>query len=260
MNDPILTIFCSFTRGWALERWLQNLSNLDYDPKLINLAFIVDCNDVTISSRLIHLDNETYRSFSLDMNRDWNPNEVVPVERRRRIAQVKRESKALVERVDGDYVFSLEDDTVFDGLDIRRLFIPFEGSLTTKKVGMVEGVQCGRWGKKMIGAWKFDDLENPTTLTSLTPKKGFQEIDAGGFYGYLTTRRLYLECPYIYNGEAWGPDVNAGIWLRKHGYTNFIDWETKFGHNNHNIIIYPDKDIVKAKFWKRGETWFPVVP
>ena len=254
--DPIITIFCAFSRGWTLERWLDNLKHLNYSPKRINLAFIVDIDDPWIATKVGQL-SDKYRAFTLEINRDWQPNEVRPIERRKRIAQVKNQSKEMIKGLQSEYVLGLEDDTVFDGLDIQRLLKPFNDSAM---VGTVEGVQCGRWHMKMLGVWKFDNVNDPKEAITLLPDKGFQEIDSGGFYGYLIPRNLYLDIPYQYNGEPWGPDVNAGLWLRPHGYHNFVDWETKFGHNIGDGILYPDTDLVQYKLIKKEGVWLPVVP
>jgi len=254
VDNPIITIYCAFTRGWVVERWLDNLKNLDYDRGLINLAFIIDIDDPYIAINL-GKEERNYRGFRIRINRDWQPNEVRPIERRKRIAVIKNQSKKLISELDSDLVLGLEDDTVFEDLNLKRFINKLKPD-----TGIIEGVQCGRWNSKMIGAWKFDDIDDPTEVVTLLPGKGFEEIDAGGFYGYLISRENYLAIPYQYNGEPWGPDVNAGIWLRKQRLTNYIDWETKFGHNDHNVLIKPDSDIIQYKFKKLNDTWVSVIP
>lgn len=253
--QPIVTIFCSFTRQWAIDKWIENLKELDYPKNLINLALIVDIDDPWIAAKLVALKDE-YRDFEIQVNRDHHPNEVRPIERRKRIAEVKQQSKKLVKSLKSDYVLGLEDDTVFDDLCIERLLVPF----TIYNVGMVEGVQCGRWHNKMIGAWQFDDIEKPQELVTLLPGVGFQEIDAGGFYGYIITRENYLAIPYNYNNEVWGPDVNAGLWLKRQGFNNYIDWDMNFGHNVGDKILWPDTDLVQYKFRKINDVWTPIIP
>lgn len=250
--QPIITIYCAFTRRWAVDLWLENLVALDYPKELLNLAFIVDTDDPWIASTLDKV-RDQYRHYHLKINRDWQPNEVRPVERRRRIAEVKEQSKDLIGNC--NYVLSFEDDTVFENLNLKKWLELFNGD-----TGFIEGVQCGRWGSKMIGAWRFDNIVNSTVAETAMPGVGIEKIDAGGFYGYLTTKQLYLDCEYKYNNEPYGPDVNWGLWLRGRGYENYIDWDTPFGHNIGNKIIMPDTDIVKYKLMKRNGDWLPVVP
>lgn len=45
MQEPI-TVFCAFTRHWALERWLENLERQNYPKSLINLCFIIDIDEI----------------------------------------------------------------------------------------------------------------------------------------------------------------------------------------------------------------------
>lgn len=258
-TEPVITLFCAFSRSWVLDRWLKNLSKLNYNPKLINLAFIIDIDDPWIATKLGQL-SDKYRAFTIEINREWHPNEVRPIERRKRIAEVKNQSKKMIKGLGSEYVLGLEDDTVFDGLDIKRLLKPFDDFPST--VGMVGGVQCGRWHMKMLGVWEFDNIDNPKEAITLlpSPQGGFEEVDAIGFYGYLTTKELYLEVPYQYNGEPWGPDVGASLWLRKNGFHNFVDWETKYGHNDGNQILFPDKNLVQYKLKKINDIWMPIVP
>lgn len=238
---PVITIFCAFTRLWAVDRWLENLANIEHDPALTNLAFIVDADEPGIMVRLKRFAKDRgYRDLRIEMNSNWSPNESRVSVRRQRIAEIKNRSKELVRAADGEYIISFEDDTVFDRLEsVDQLLLPLLGG--NSKVGFVQGVQCGRWGVRMIGAWKVDDVALPTRAETLLPGEGYGEIDAGGFYGYATTRELYLNHDY-YSGHSqiWGPDVNFGLWVRQQGLKCLVDWSINFGHNDHNIIVYPD--------------------
>jgi len=253
LQQVIITIFCAFTRGWAVDRWIENLLALNYPKGLINLVFIVDIDDPYIASRLGQIE-EQYRGFTIKINREWQPNEVRPIERRKRIAEIKRQSKESVASFEADFVLGLEDDTVFENLDIDKWLQFYTGT-----IGIIEGVQVGRWHKNYIGAWKVDNINDPTEAVTMLPKEGYEEIDAGGFYGYLISKDNYLSLPYEYNNEPWGPDVNASLWLKRQGLTNYIDWETKFGHNDHNQILWPE-GVVQYKFKKLNGVWMPVVP
>lgn len=240
--QPLITVFCAFTRRWAIEQWLADLSRTNIDPARTNLAVVIDIDDPFILRQLqVFAEKNGYRKFIYKMN-DFNPNEVKIAARRLRIADVKNQSKALIAQCDGDIILSLEDDTHFPNLDIYRLIDP----LQRDQVGFVQGVQCGRWGVKMIGAWRSDNPLDPYHIETLMPpaetgsESPYESIDGGGWYGYATKKHLYLQCEYYASsGQPWGPDVNYGLWLKRMGFECYIDWHTVFGHNNYNRIIWP---------------------
>lgn len=247
---PIITIFCAFTRRWALERWLDNLKSVQHDPALTNLCIIVDMDDPYILKVFkAFAEEQGYRSLKMRINEDWNPNEVRISVRRQRVAEIKNQSKELIAQMDGEIILGFEDDTAFDRLEsFEPLITPL---LQDTAIGFVEGVQMGRWGVNVIGAWLADDPKKPHHIRTLLPPTNespsmplaypFQGITGGGFYGYATRRQLYLDYDYYWaTSQPWGPDVNYGIWLNQHGYKCLINWSVIFGHNDHNEVRYPD--------------------
>lgn len=250
---PVITINCFFSRRWAVDLWLENLASVKHDPALTNLAIIVDCGDDYILNAIRHFaKTRGYRSFVYKMNENWHPNDVRIAARRPRIAELKNQSKDLVMRCDGHYVIGLEDDTYFPDLDIMRLLTPLFEDVS---VGFVEGVQCGRWEVKIIGAWNVDDVQNPYHAETLLPSQDYQEIDAGGLYGYATRRELFLNHEYYTaSSQPYGPDVNFGLWVRQRGYRCLIDWSTVFGHRDWSAILYPTGDITQVTYDKSHNT------
>lgn len=246
---PVITIFCAFTRRWAVEGWLENLANVRHDPALTNLAIIVDCDEAYIANTIKKFAEERgYRSFHVKINENWHPNEVRLSVRRMRVADIHNQSKDLIAMTDGEYIIGLEDDTVFDRLEsFDRLLDPLRTMPENNiPIGFVEGVQMGRWGANMVGAWQFDNVNKPTEVKTLLPAEGYQEITGGGWYGYATPRHLYLNCEYYTSSaEPWGPDVNYGVWLRRQGFTCLVDWSTVFGHKDYNKVKYPDDPDVR---------------
>lgn len=240
---PVLTIFVPFTRRWAMEKWLENLAGVEHDPALTNLCLLVDLDEPYIAKVFKALAEEKgYRSFHVKINENWNPNEVKLAIRRMRVADVKNQSKDLIARTDGDIIISFEDDTVFERM---TSFAPlYQPLLDDPTIGFVEGAQMGRWGANIIGAWEANDFDLPTEVKTLLPAAGWngtQEITGGGFYGYATRRDLYQAHEYYTSSsQPWGPDVNFGFWLRQRGYKCLIDWDLIFGHNDHNIVGWPD--------------------
>lgn len=265
-NKEHITIMCMFTREWLVDRWIADLEHaLKFaDYSVLHAAFVVDLDSMYITTKLRGLqDRHAWASFELEMNRDHNPNEVNIGVRRKRIAEVKNQSKEIIARHQSEWVLALEDDSAFDHLDCfcrlrqgyRDLDAPVaEGEEQPQPIGLISGVEAGRWNMKYVGAWSFDDVMEPSKAYTIKPQfpntsesferftvpadQAYQEVDATGFYAYLTPTKLYLEHEYYWNdNQPWGPDVNYGLWLRQKGYRVFIDWGTAIGHNNHNRII-----------------------
>lgn len=238
--SEVITLFCPFTRWWATEKWIEDLKKVEHDPSLVNLCFIVDGDQALIANTLKRFAEENnYRSFHIKINHDWSGNEVQINIRRARIADVKNQSKDLVSRTDGKYIIGLEDDTEFSRLSsFEQLLQPI---LDDNEVGFVEGVQMGRWGANVIGAWKADDIVDPNEIMTLMPRTGLQEITGGGWYGYATTRELYLNCEYYTStSQPYGPDVNYGFYVNQMGYKCLINWDIVFGHRDFNKVMYPE--------------------
>lgn len=241
MHPPI-TIFCAFTRQWAVDQWLENLTATQHDPALTNLCIIVDGDQQLIANTIKKFaEKHSYRSFHVKVNTDWHPNEVRLAIRRARVAEVHNQSKDLIAKTDGDLIVGLEDDTVFDRNPNWLLELI---TSMADDVGFIEGIQMGRWGANMVGVWQFDDIHKPRQVkTLLPPDDGIarQEITGGGFYGYVTRRHLYLDHDYYTStSQPWGPDVNYGVWVRQQGYKCYADWTIVFGHNDYNRTLYPD--------------------
>lgn len=253
---PLITIFCPFTRRWAIDDWLVNLAGVEHDPGLTNLCAIVDGDEPYIVNMIKKFaETRGYRSFHLKANPNWHPNEVRLTIRRHRIADIHEQAKDLIAKCDGEIVIGLEDDTMIDRLpNFDRLIRPLAGS---DAVGFVEGVQMGRHNTNMIGAWLMDDVHNPDHAETLLPGEDYQEISGGGWYGFATRRDLFLNTPrYASPSFPWGPDVNFGLEIRRRGFTCLVDWATVFGHREYQHIVYPDDPkvrLAKIVYNKRGD-------
>lgn len=141
-------------------------------------------------------------------------------DRRVRIAQIHNELKPLVG--DCQYVFGLEDDTIPPSSALRLLLADYG---IAPHAGFISGVEPGRWGVPYIGAWRADDVYEPTKLETLPRGLGIEEIDAGGFYCFLTKREHYVNHHFKpWNGNVLGPDVDYGLALRREGYKNYADF------------------------------------
>lgn len=175
------------------------------------------------------------------------------LERRTRISAIKNESKAYIP--DSQYVFGIEDDTIVPPHALEQLLDDYAAY---PHAGFIEGVELGRWGIPYIGAWRTDNPWSPSVIESVLPDGAVEcmEIDAGGFYCYLTTRDLYRAFDYRpFGNNTLGPDVAYGLYLRQNGYQNYIDWRVSCEHRTRQgkgITIANSTPRVAAMVLKDG--------
>lgn len=251
---PIITVFCAFTRLNMVDKWFADLESTDLDPSNTNCAFIVDIGGdegAYIYEKIMnHMNEVMWRKFAITRNTDHKVNEVNIPMRRKRIAEIHEMSKQLITALDGQYVLALEDDTVFTGLSVQRLWEKAQYDQT----GFVTTYEAGRWYNKIIGVWNFDNVHEPTQCWTMLPGEGFEEIDAAGWYCYLTSVDNYVNANYrTEEWEPWGPDVNYGLDLKRQGFTNFVDWTQPCGHRDGDIVITPDHQLFSEHFYKHWE-------
>lgn len=168
--------------------------------------------------------------------------------RRKRISALHNVAR---EHINTEYVFGVEDDTIVPFYALEML-----GQYMTDEVGMVEGVEMGRWGVPYIGAWKADDINEPTELVSLPMDEGLVEIDAGGFYCFITRSKYYKAHDFKPFDGGLGPDVDYSMALRRQGLKNYALFDVECVHKQ------PDHEIKfgvtiprQVKMFKKGEQW-----
>lgn len=187
--------------------------------------------------------NEPPRKFNMD-------------ERRTRIAKLREMSK---EYIGGsDFVFSFEDDTTLPHSALALLLDAYE---ELPNPGFIQGAQIGRWGNRYIGAWRVDDINNPKEYRTIyhdfaygPEGPGIEEIDAGGFFCYITPTKLYKEASYKWQ-EPCGPDVDYGLQLRRLGYNNYIDWSVQCGHKTEKETLECHAPVVEIVLTPKGTRW-----
>ena len=254
-----ITVFCPFTRPERVRRFFDDLASTDLKPEMTNLALIVDQHEdeggKDIYARIMEEMNRTnYRKFVIARNYDHHVNPIsIPI-RRKRIAEIHEQAKDLIKALDGEFVLGLEDDTIFTNLCVERLFRPFRDALSAPhkhhKIGLVTAYAAGRWHNKIIGIWGFDNVNDPKQCWTELPGKDYEEIDAAGFYCYLTPTQFFLEHEYYSEDwQPWGCDVNYGLELRQKGYMNIVDWSQPCGHADGDIIITPNNNLYAERFW-----------
>lgn len=143
--------------------------------------------------------------------------------RRKNISNIHNHFKELVGET--DWIFSIEDDGVLPNTALERLL----NVAQYKNVGMVTGVELGRWSVRYVGAWRADSIKNTKLLTSIEKGSGVEEIDACGLYCALINPTQYKSHKFT-SDNGLGPDVNLGLFMRRNGFNNYIDWGVPVTH------------------------------
>lgn len=171
--------------------------------------------------------------------------------RRKRIAQIHKEIQKL--HIDTTYVCILEDDTLPPPSGLHTLF-----TLHTKypHAGFVSGVQKGRHGVNHLGVWEVDNVYSTKEIKSMCVINGEHEVDATGLYFMLLRTRVYKSIAIEETFEnILGPDVAIGMWLRRNGYTNYIDASVHCKHITEKGDTIVQGECERIIFNKVGETW-----
>lgn len=146
--------------------------------------------------------------------------------RRLRIAKIHNVARKYLPEC--KYVIGFEDDTLMPNYTIDALLSNYE---SYPNAGFIQGVELGRWGIPYIGDWKFDDIHNPTTVTSSAKKEDIHSTDAGGLYCFITKREYYAEHEFKpFGTNDLGPDVDFGLSLRLKGLKNYTDYDISCIH------------------------------
>lgn len=251
------------TRYWALNQLFASLKDLQV-PKDCELSyfFYVDSPDPRIKNGLDYwveqMRSGTEAGIQWHYSKRPEPTEVRIAPRRQRVVEVHKDLARMVGNV--DYIFGIEDDTIVPNYALVRLMRLMQ---STENVGLVQGVQCGRWGFKHIGAWRVNDISEPTKVLTMPylavnrTHSFVEQIDGGGFFCYLTPAKLFKEADYRVEAECFGVDMLYGLDLKRKGYVNFIDWSIVCGHNDFGKIIMPEfgDPNEQMMYQKVGDKW-----
>lgn len=257
-----VAIFLPMSRPWRVDAMAKQLSNLDYegiDPKLV---IVVDTDEITEHYVRNALAKYETPGIPATIHLTGNPgaSEVNVGKRRERIMNVWNTAKTLIPD-DVELVFTIEDDTDVPFNALTALIQDYD-NLTANgaKVGLVSGIQVGRWGFKMIGAWRVDDVNNMKTAETIpfSMKHILEKVDAAGFYCFVTPAHLFKSADYIFN--QFGADVNYGLQVRQKGFQNYVDWTIKTGHVLQHKTLYPDEKCVVVKYELTDGEWRRTLP
>jgi len=241
----MVTIILPVSRDMYLKRVFAQLELLQCDRTQVNLLCFVD-GPLNLFEKARNFTVNSKFNEKLCVYRRRGEGSVGSIKRRRqRIADIHNELKVLIKNA--EYIFLIEDDTIVPTNALAKLLHHY---LTMPSMGIVSGIQIGRWGFDHIGAWLVDDIYSPNAITSVKLEEGLQQVDATGLYCCLTRAEHYLRFNFEPFMNALGPDVAFGVYLRQQGYLNYVDYSIKCDHITAKEKISFDRDIVQVQLTK----------
>lgn len=246
----MITILTLISRPEYIDKLFASLEGLECNPKETNLLTVVDGD----SSLFIVVRNKTelskFKEKLCVQYKDGDRLNYDVLRRRKRIANIHNFAKQFINN--SDYVMGIEDDTEFYSSALKRLYkdctlYPFAGT--------VSGVQAGRWGYEIIGAWRVNQIYEPIEIKSIGYSTGIEEVDASGMYLFMTKTEIYKRHDFKPYDQILGPDFDFGLSLRQQGHSNYVDFNVITVHKapKGDIKVSRNPDIVA--FTKADGRW-----
>lgn len=254
------TIILTVSRSDFLPEVITSLELLECDHTYVNLLCIVD-GDAKLYTQVRNLVQDT--KFNERLTVQFKSSKPVKrfdyIARRNRITAIHNFAKTQVGIA--DYVLLVEDDTIIPPNTLKTLYTAMS---MDPAIVFAEGAEVGRWGIPYIGAWQFDDVYNPTKVTSLSYERaGMEYIDAGGFYCSLIKADIYKSHEFE-TYESLGPDISMGLKLRQKGYQCVIDWSVPCKHmyidsKQQRQILVPSEDTKQTTLERKNKNNWAIV-
>lgn len=253
------------SRKWRVDDMMRQIAELE-EPEGITVNVFLMLDNIRITKEYV-LDklkkyNSTKKILSIYNTHSNGVAEANVNARRKRISEVWNKAKKFIPD-STDLIFGIEDDTSVEKDTLIRLYTEYQSLLDKKiDIGILSGVQVGRWGYRMIGAWKFDNIEDPQMAETVPYPADedpiLQEVDATGLYCFLTRNSLFKKIEFRYG--AFGPDVFFGLDVRRDGFRNFIRWDIIASHVTRHTILIPKPDCVVVQYKKKDGQWKRTLP
>lgn len=251
MTRETTTILLTVSRDDFLTEVISSLELLICDPEFTHILCVVD-GDANLYTKVRTLIQDM--KFNQRLTIQYSSSKPVKkfdyIARRKRITDIHNFARKQLGNT--DYVFIVEDDTIIPPQALKTLNKAMQAD---PSIVFAEGIEMGRWGINYLGAWKFDDIYNPTTVTSLPyEESGLEYIDAGGFYCSLIEANVYKNHEFE-TYESLGPDISMGLKLRQQGYQCVVEFSVACKHlnidnNGKKQVLLPEmvgNDIVTLK-------------
>ena len=237
-NNPIYSLFLPITRKWFFDTFIRSIHDIDLPKNRVEVIFYLDTNDkeleqmVLLQAKIMALNG--FNGVGIFTSGKDQPGEYGQRdERRKRIIEMREKTKEIIK---GQYIFSVEDDTIVPRYAFKKLSKIIE---TGSNVGFVTGAEVGRWGIECVGAYQFTEEKGKlVAFKSLMPSEGVQSIDAGGMYCYIARTDLYKKIKFRNESEL-GPDMLFVLDIKK-THNAFIDWSVKCEHHTKGRVYTLD--------------------
>ena len=260
-----VTILLPLSRKQNADTMIKQVANLALDIHRADLVVVSDREEITEDwiNVLLKANKCDIKLANFAFTRQKPIAEGNIARRRIRIAEVFNVARGLIPD-DSDFVFVMEDDTVASKNALLHLWASHK-ALSTEvkngKIGIISGLQVGRWGFRMLGAWRVDNVKKPRMYETVpfTQTKILERVDAAGLYCFIVPRQAFIDTEFR-TEDPVGPDVHFGLDLRKNGYHNFIDWTVQTGHLRPGGLIVPDKDVIVVRYEKQDGEWKRTAP
>lgn len=226
------TIILPVSRPDYLQEIFSSLEFLECANQSTNILAIVD-GDINLFTKTRNLvqNSKFTEKLCVQFTSKHKLRHYDVLARRLRIADIHNQIKQYIRDV--EYIFGLEDDTIIPVTALKKLQSYF---LTYPYAGVIQGITLGRHGIAHLGAWKVNDIYQPTTIESLVATKqshGLKEVDGTGLYCFLTKAEVYMAHTFMpFDGNSLGPDINYSFDLRRQGFKNYTDLDLRCVHKS----------------------------
>lgn len=216
-------------------------------PLETEIIFYIDTNEEALYEAVKNQPVYGFDSVKVIWGRNGEHINDSVFECRRRIANVHESLKPLIK---GEIVIGLEDDTLSPPNTLTRL----TELVWSPATGYVQGIEVGRRGYRIFGAWKKDG----DIISSADKGEGVEEVTAGGFYCFATHNELYQNHKFDSRLSEYGflgPDFNFGYSVTQKGYKCLTDWDLECIHLTEDEAITVRNFHHIATFTKVGDRW-----
>lgn len=171
--------------------------------------------------------------------------------RRRRIADIHNELIKIIPDY-YKYIFLIEDDTIVPPNALVKLQ---EGYKRYPDAGFISGIELGRWGYPINGAWIYQNNILESWIGEFDDK--LIQVTSAGLYCCLIKRTNYIDNYFMPFNEILGPDVSLGLHLSCKGLKNYINPSIQCEHlqNDRSSLQYNTIKPIQLKFCKIDNEW-----
>ncbi|MBI5148596.1 hypothetical protein HZA33_02865 [Candidatus Pacearchaeota archaeon] len=258
ITEEIITVATPFNGKWySLDSYLKALGGLDFDKKRIQLIFYDNSKDKKFGKFLkLWLEKRKKRynltNYIEDNSKSYKreKTEISGKEDWGILNNVARIYNEILKKVDGDYLFLIEDDVIVPKASLKKLL----KVIKKKNIAAAGGYYLDRWAEEDFVApyvWQYYDSnkrKDGLLIHALPKEKGVEEVTALGMGCYLIKtgiiKKLGFNSGY---GNFKGADIILGIKINKKlKMKTLVDWSIQCRHlhyKNGKVLIIGNDNI-----------------